>query len=56
VSYDVASTLIPSLLTGYLLQKTDNWEISMFLPAICFYFAGAAVFAKFGSAEKQSWG
>jgi hypothetical protein len=28
----------------------------MFLPAIALYFSGAAVFAKFGSAEKQPWG
>ena len=43
-------------LTGYLLAKTENWELSMFLPAIALYFSGAAVFAKFGSAEKQPWG
>jgi cyanate permease len=43
-------------LTGYLLQKTENWELSMFLPAIALYFSGAAVFAKFGSGEKQAWG
>ena len=43
-------------LTGYLLQKTENWELSMFLPAIVLYFSGAAVFAKYGSGEKQAWG
>ena len=43
-------------LTGYLLEKTDNWEVSMFLPAVFFYITGAAVFAKWGTAEKQSWG
>ena len=43
-------------LTGYLLQKTENWELSMFLPAIALYFSGAAVFAKYGSGEKQAWG
>ena len=43
-------------LTGYLLEKTDNWEVSMFLPAVFFYVTGVAVFTKWGSAEKQSWG
>lgn len=43
-------------MTGYLLEKTDDWEVSMFLPAIFFYITGAAVFAKYGSAEKQPWG
>ena len=43
-------------LTGLLLQKTENWELSMFLPAIILYFSGAAVFAKWGDGEKQSWG
>ena len=43
-------------LTGYLLQRTENWELSMFLPAIVLYFSGAAVFAKYGDGEKQSWG
>jgi cyanate permease len=43
-------------LTGYLLERTDNWEVSMFAPAVFFYVTGAAVFAKWGSAEKQEWG
>ena len=43
-------------LTGYLLERTDDWELSMFLPAIVLYFSGAAVFVKYGSAEKQPWG
>ena len=43
-------------LTGYLLQRTDDWEFSMFLPAMILYYSGAAVFAKYGSAEKQPWG
>ena len=43
-------------LTGYLLEKTDNWELSMFAPAVFFYFTGAAVFGKWGSADRQPWG
>ena len=30
-------------LTGYLLEKTDNWEVSMFLPAIFFYVTVGAL-------------
>lgn len=43
-------------LTGYLLERTDDWEFSMFVPAMILYYSGAAVFAKYGSAEKQPWG
>ena len=43
-------------LTGYLLEMTDNWELSMFLPAVFFYVTGVGVFTKWGRAEKQSWG
>ena len=43
-------------LTGYLLEMTDNWELSMFVPAVFFYVTGVGVFTKWGRAEKQSWG
>ena len=40
-------------LTGYLIKETGNWELSMFLPAIFFYLTGTAIFAKYGSGERQ---
>ena len=42
-------------LTGYLIRETGNWELSMFLPAIFFYITGTAVFAKYGSGERQAF-
>lgn len=40
-------------LTGYLLKETDNWELSMFIPAMIFYVTGTIVFAKYGSGDRQ---
>ena len=40
-------------LTGYLLKETDNWELSMFIPAMFFYVTGTIVFTKYGSGERQ---
>ena len=37
-------------------EMTDNWELSMFVPAVFFYVTGVGVFTKWGRAEKQSWG
>ena len=40
-------------LTGYLLKETENWELSMFFPAMFFYVTGTIVFAKYGSGDRQ---
>jgi len=42
-------------LTGYLLKETDNWELSMFIPAMFFYITGTIVFTKYGSGERQAF-
>jgi MFS transporter, ACS family, solute carrier family 17 (sodium-dependent inorganic phosphate cotransporter), other len=39
-------------LTGYLIKETQEWELSMFGPAIVFYMLGILVFWKWGSGER----
>jgi len=36
--------------TGWLLDLTDSWTISLFAPCLFFYAAGGFVYLKFGSA------
>ena len=42
-------------LTGYLIKETENWELSMFVPAMFFYFTGTLVFSKYGSGDRQAF-
>ena len=43
-------------LTGWMLDRTDSWVLSLFVPCLFFYISGAAVYAKFGSAEPMPLG
>jgi len=43
-------------LTGYLLDSTHSWSISLFAPAIFFYLTGTAVWLAFASSEPQDFG
>lgn len=43
-------------LTGLLLDKTDNWALSLFGPMLFFQITGALVFSIFGSGENQGYG
>ena len=38
--------------TGWLLDNTDSWEVSLFAPCLFFYLTGILVYAKWGSAEE----
>jgi len=39
-------------LTGYLIKETQEWELSMFGPAIILYSLGIAAYWKWGSGER----
>ena len=38
--------------TGWLLDQTDSWTISLFVPCLFFYVSGAVIFAAYGSGER----
>ncbi|GJM99507.1 hypothetical protein PR202_ga16611 [Eleusine coracana subsp. coracana] len=42
-------------LTGYLLDSTHSWSISLFAPSIFFYLTGTAVWLAFASSEPQDF-
>lgn len=42
-------------LTGLLLDKTDNWALSLFGPMLFFQITGALIFSIFGSGENQGF-
>ncbi|GJN34600.1 hypothetical protein PR202_gb23278 [Eleusine coracana subsp. coracana] len=42
-------------LTGYLLDSTHSWSISLFAPSIFFYLTGTAVWLAFASTEPQDF-
>lgn len=42
-------------LTGYLLDSTHSWSISLFAPSIFFYLTGTAVWLAFASSKPQSF-
>lgn len=42
-------------LTGYLLDTTHSWSISLFAPSIFFYLTGTAVWLAFASSEPQEF-
>ncbi|CAN6251231.1 unnamed protein product [Urochloa humidicola] len=42
-------------LTGYLLDLTHSWSISLFAPAIFFYLTGTVVWLAFASSEPQDF-
>lgn len=42
-------------LTGYLLDSTHSWSISLFAPSIFFYVTGTIVWLVFASSEPQSF-
>ena len=41
--------------TGWLLDNTDSWEVSLFAPCLFFYLTGILVYAKWGSAEEVAF-
>lgn len=42
-------------LTGYLLDSTHSWSLSLFAPSIFFYFTGTIAWLLFASSEPQSF-
>uniref|UniRef100_J3N005 Major facilitator superfamily (MFS) profile domain-containing protein n=2 Tax=Oryza brachyantha TaxID=4533 RepID=J3N005_ORYBR len=42
-------------LTGYLLDTTHSWSISLFAPSIIFYLTGTIVWLAFASSEPQEF-
>ncbi|KAG5594056.1 hypothetical protein H5410_035288 [Solanum commersonii] len=42
-------------LTGYLLDSTHSWSISLFAPSIFFYLTGTIVWLAFASSKPQSF-
>jgi len=38
--------------TGWLLDQTDSWTISLFVPCLFFYVSGTFIYARFGSGER----
>ncbi|KAF3453061.1 hypothetical protein FNV43_RR03494 [Rhamnella rubrinervis] len=42
-------------LTGYLLDTTHSWSLSLFAPSIFFYLTGTVVWLTFASSEPQSF-
>ncbi|XP_066397693.1 probable anion transporter 6, chloroplastic [Miscanthus floridulus] len=42
-------------LTGFLLDSTHSWSISLFVPSIFFYLTGTAVWLAFASSEPQDF-
>jgi len=42
-------------LTGYLLDSTHSWSISLFAPSVFFYLTGTAVWLAFASSEPQDF-
>ena len=42
-------------LTGYLIKETQEWELSMFGPAIILYCLGIAVYWKWGSGKRLAF-
>ncbi|XP_058111466.1 probable anion transporter 5, chloroplastic isoform X4 [Magnolia sinica] len=42
-------------LTGYLLDSTHSWSISLFAPSIFFYLTGTVVWLSFASSKPQSF-
>ena len=41
--------------TGYLIKETQEWELSMFGPAIILYSLGIAVYWKWGSGKRLAF-
>lgn len=42
-------------LTGYLLDSTHSWSISLFAPSIFFYLTGTVVWLAFASSKPQNF-
>uniref|UniRef100_A0A7C9A4V8 Major facilitator superfamily (MFS) profile domain-containing protein n=2 Tax=Opuntia streptacantha TaxID=393608 RepID=A0A7C9A4V8_OPUST len=42
-------------LTGYLLDSTHSWSISLFAPSIFFYLTGTIVWLAFASSKPQNF-
>ncbi|KAL9249012.1 putative anion transporter 6, chloroplastic [Drosera capensis] len=42
-------------LTGYLLDSTHSWSLSLFAPSIFFYLTGTAVWLTYASSKPQSF-
>ncbi|KAK9269244.1 hypothetical protein L1049_001014 [Liquidambar formosana] len=42
-------------LTGYLLDSTHSWSLSLFAPSIFFYLTGTVVWLMFASSEPQTF-
>lgn len=40
-------------ITGFLLDQTGSWSLSLFVPSIGFFLTGAVVYGLYGSGEKQ---
>ena len=50
-----SSGVIGVPLTGYLIKETQEWELSMFGPAIILYCLGIAVYWKWGSGKRLAF-
>ena len=38
--------------TGWLLDHTDSWTISLFVPCLFFYISGVYIYTQYGSGER----
>ncbi|XP_077222243.1 phosphate transporter 4;5 [Tasmannia lanceolata] len=47
--------IVGVVLTGYLLDSTHSWSISLFAPSIFFYLTGTVVWLAFASSKPQSF-
>ncbi|GJX59193.1 probable anion transporter 6, chloroplastic [Tanacetum coccineum] len=47
--------IIGVALTGYLLDSTHSWGMSLFAPSIFFYLTGTVVWLAFASSKPQSF-
>ncbi|KAH7671909.1 MFS transporter ACS family solute carrier family 17 protein [Dioscorea alata] len=47
--------IIGVALTGYILDSTHSWSLSLFAPSIFFYLTGTAVWLTFASSKPQSF-
>ncbi|VVA25050.1 PREDICTED: ascorbate transporter [Prunus dulcis] len=47
--------IIGVALTGYLLDSTHSWSISLFIPSIFFYLTGTVIWLVFASSKPQTF-
>ena len=47
--------IIGVAVTGWLYDRTNSWNLSLFAPTIVLFLSGSAVFLAFGKAERQNF-